>query len=331
MAHVIRASGGRQPPGANLLRSDVGSYQGADAPRSPKIPLMLYLDHAATTPLLPEAWEAMRPVTAEAFGNPASPPTPPAGRPAGASRTPASRSPAVSARSPDEVVFTSGATEANNLAVFGLAGARRATSSPVPIEHPCVAEPLRQLAARGFEVEWLPVDGRRGRSVMRSARSASRTRGLAAVMLVNHETGAVQPGPRPGRDSVSRLHCDAAQAVGKMPVYFRDLGVTAPDRVRPQVRRAEGRRGCCSSEARHAAAAAVRRAPAAGPAAGDRAGRPGRRAGRRPGTSPSHTWPNRRRARRACSAAIAGPAASERRPAGRGERPAPATDSLPTT
>src|SRR5436190_13105981 len=60
--------------------------------------------------------------------------------------------------SPDEVVFTSGATEANNLAIFGLAGSPPAHILASPIEHPCVTEPLNQLAARGFEVEYLPVD-----------------------------------------------------------------------------------------------------------------------------------------------------------------------------
>jgi cysteine desulfurase len=92
-----------------------------------------------------------------------------------------------------------------------------------------VTEPLRQLEARGFDVEWLPVSPR---GVVRADAIPSRLRPdtrLVSVMLANHETGALQP----VRDIALSLppgvplHCDAAQAVGKVPVSFRDLGVTA--------------------------------------------------------------------------------------------------------
>src|SRR5579883_2810179 len=184
----------------------------------------IYLDHNATTPLLPEAWEAMRPVMAEAFGNPAS--AHHAGRRARQFLDDArERVAALLGAHPDEVVFTSGATEANNLAIFGLAGDPPGRVVASPIEHPCVAEPLRQLAARGFGVEWLPVD-RRGVVAGRPATSDGLS--LVSVMLANHETGAIQP----VRDLVAAVpggpfHCDAAQAVGKISINFRDLGVTA--------------------------------------------------------------------------------------------------------
>jgi cysteine desulfurase len=187
----------------------------------------IYLDHAATTPVLPEAWEAMRPFAAERFGNPASAHA--AGRQArraleDARETVARRLGA----SPDEVVFTSGATEANNLALFGLAGSPPAHVLASPVEHPCVTEPLRQLAARGFDVEYLPADVNGMISVDAFRERLRPDTRLVVVMLVNHETGAVQPvaelsavrGPR------SAFHTDAAQAVGKVPVSFRDLGVT---------------------------------------------------------------------------------------------------------
>jgi cysteine desulfurase len=194
----------------------------------------IYLDHNATTPLLPQAWEAMRPVMAEAFGNPAS--AHHAGRQARRYLEDAREKVAALLEAhPDEVIFTSGATEANNLALFGLAGNPPGRILASPIEHPCVIEPLKQLAARCFDIAWLPVDGRG--IVERPARSAnghddslseSPTLRLVSVMLANHETGAIQP-VRELAAAVSGVpfHCDAAQAVGKIPVSFRDLGVTA--------------------------------------------------------------------------------------------------------
>jgi cysteine desulfurase len=181
---------------------------------------MLYLDHAATTPTLPEVWEAMRPLATDNFGNPASAHA--GGRKARQALEDARERVAhCLGASPDEVIFTSGATEANNLALFGLAGAPPGHILASPIEHPCVTEPLKQLAARGFEVEYLPV-GRDGMVSMDAFRERVRadTR-LAVVMLANHETGAVQPVAELA--AIARgitFHTDAAQAVGKVPVVF---------------------------------------------------------------------------------------------------------------
>jgi cysteine desulfurase len=122
---------------------------------------------------------------------------------------------------PDEVLFTSGATEANNLAAFGLAsgGVQPRRLALSHIEHPCVTEPFRELAKRGHPLDWLPVDG-----VGRVDVSAvSPGAGLVALMLANHETGAVQP----VEQVTAPVLCDAAQAVGKLPVHFHRLGVVA--------------------------------------------------------------------------------------------------------
>ncbi len=188
----------------------------------------LYLDHNATAPPLPQAWDAVRAAVGDAFGNAAS------GHHAGrrARRALQDAREAVARRldcRPDEVLFTSGATEANNLALFGLAGDPPGHVLASAVEHPCVAEPLARLAARGFDVELLPVDGY-GRldpdDVGRRVRPDTR---LVAVMLANHETGAVQPvadiarGLSPG----VAVHTDAAQAVGKVAVGFRPLGVAS--------------------------------------------------------------------------------------------------------
>jgi cysteine desulfurase len=185
---------------------------------------MIYLDHASTTPVLPEVWEAMRPYAVEHFGNPASAHS--FGRKARQALEDARERIAHRlGASPDEVIFTSGATEANNLAIFGLASTAPGHILASPIEHPCVTEPLKQLAARGLTVEFLPVDrfGMIDVSVFRS-RIRPDT-GLAVVMMVNHETGTIQF-PILGTQH-SLLHTDAAQAAGKIPISFRDLGATS--------------------------------------------------------------------------------------------------------
>lgn len=186
----------------------------------------IYLDHNATTPLRAAAWEAMRPFATEAFGNPSSAHV--YGRKARQALEDAREQVAslLSAR-PEEVVFTSGATEANNLALFGLVSSGHVLAAQ--IEHPCVIEPLRQLAGRGADVEWLPV-GKSGQVAQADviARLRPDTR-LISLMLANHETGAIQP-VRHIAKTVPKsvlVHTDAAQAVGKIPVHFHDLGVAA--------------------------------------------------------------------------------------------------------
>lgn len=187
----------------------------------------IYLDHNATTPMLPAVWEAMRPYLTEIYGNPAS-----AHRVGSRARRALddarARVAALLGAYPDEVIFTSGATEANNLALFGLAGSPPGHLITSPIEHPSVAEPLRRLEHAGMAVDRLPVtaDGIVvPDSLPRLLRPETR---LVSVMLVNHETGAVQPvaaltGSLDGR---AAFHCDAVQAVGKIPVHFHDLGVS---------------------------------------------------------------------------------------------------------
>jgi cysteine desulfurase len=193
----------------------------------------IYLDNNATTPVLPAVWEAMRPYLCDIYGNPAS--AHQAGRRARQGLEDArERAAALLGAHPDEVVFTSGATEANNLALFGLAGDPPGHVVASPIEHPSVVEPVRQLAERGFAVDWLPVDES---GVVPAAALPAQLRPetrLVAVMLANHETGAVQPvaelaqllhhSPLTTHHS-PRFHCDAVQAAGKVPVHFHDLGV----------------------------------------------------------------------------------------------------------
>jgi cysteine desulfurase len=181
------------------------------------------LDHAATTPMLPDVLEAMRRVP---NGNPASAHA--AGRATRRALEDArDRVAELLGAEPGEVIFTSGATEANNLAIFGLAGDPPGHIIAGPTEHPCVVEPLKQLAARGFEIEYPPV-GHDGvvdlDALANHIRSATQ---LVTVQLVNHETGVNSALGTRHSALGARSHTDAAQAVGKTPVHFHHLGVTA--------------------------------------------------------------------------------------------------------
>jgi cysteine desulfurase len=187
----------------------------------------IYLDNNATTRLLPEAWDAMQPWLREDYGNAASAHW--AGRRTRKALEDArEQTAALLVAHPDEVVFTSGATEANNLALFGLAGEGRGAIVASPIEHPSVAEPVQQLAARGFRIAHLGVN-RAGTACMESLDDQLEpdTR-LVTVMLVNNETGAIQPIKELSTRLGGRIafHCDAVQAAGRMSVDFHDLGVT---------------------------------------------------------------------------------------------------------
>ncbi|MBI1916527.1 MAG: cysteine desulfurase [Planctomycetes bacterium] len=187
----------------------------------------IYLDNNATTPVLPAVWEAMGPFLTEVHGNPAS--AHQFGRQARRALEDArAKIAALLDAQPDEVLFTSGATEANNLALFGLAGDPPGHLIASPVEHPCVVEPLQQLASRGFRVDHLPVDAFGivcPESLPDRLRPDTR---LVTVMLANHETGAIQPiADLPFDRQAIAFHCDAVQAVGKVPVCFRALGVTS--------------------------------------------------------------------------------------------------------
>lgn len=171
---------------------------------------VIYLDHAATTPLSPAAWRAMEPYLREHFGNPSEPHA--AGRAARAGLDAARESVAATLGcTPGEVVFTGGGSEADNLAVLGrLAAGGRVVASA--IEHPAVREPL---LAYGGEVAWAPVgaDG----VVELDALSALIRPGdaLCCVMAANNVTGALQPVGEIAALCAERgvpFHADAVQA-----------------------------------------------------------------------------------------------------------------------
>lgn len=198
----------------------------------------IYLDHNATTPTRPEVIEAMVRCYQEGYANPASQHRP--GQRAhhlleetreqiaqrlGAKTT---------GRQPDRLLFTSGGTEANNLAILGIAAAHR---GPLPgrivisaVEHPSIIEPAEHLLEQGWRLDTLAVDHHGVvRTELLPPLLTPETR-LVSVILGNHETGVLQPiAPLAAacREAGVPIHTDAVQVVGKRPIDFRALDVSA--------------------------------------------------------------------------------------------------------
>ena len=198
--------------------------------------LPIYLDNHATTRVDPRVVEAMRPYFSEIYGNAAS-----ATHGFGSAAKEAVEeargkiAAAIGAKA-KEVVWTSGATESNNLAIRGVAekhAARGRHIISLTTEHPAVLDPLAKLAQRGFEVTLLPVtaspDPRAGLVLIDQLAAAIRDDTiLVSIMLANNEIGVIQPLAEIGRLCKRRgvlLHSDAAQAVGKIPVDVEAMGV----------------------------------------------------------------------------------------------------------
>jgi cysteine desulfurase len=192
-------------------------------------PEPIYLDHNATAALDPEVLDAMRPFFLTA-GNAESRHA--FGRSARRAWELAKDTVAqVLDADSVEVIFTSGGTEANNLAIFGLAGAEASPGHLVssPIEHPAITEPVARLEAAGFEVDRAPIDHQGLVDANRMGDLLRAETRFATLMLANNETGAVQPVHELAAIAAERsihVHTDAVQAVGRIPVHFHELGVT---------------------------------------------------------------------------------------------------------
>ena len=190
----------------------------------------IYLDYNATTPLDPQVSAAMIPFLGPTFGNPSSLHS--FGREAMKAILEARRCMAGLLHcDPDEIVFTSGGSEANNLAIKGAALANRSKGIRIltsAVEHPAVSEVCLYLKAQGFEIIRIPVDGA-GIVDPDAVRKAIRPGTiLISIMHANNETGSIQPVAEIGR--IARecdilFHTDAAQSVGKIPVDVRELSV----------------------------------------------------------------------------------------------------------
>ncbi len=191
----------------------------------------VYLDYQATTPVDPRVRDAVLPWFTEKFGNPGSL-THAYGREAAAAVDIARRQVAeLIGADPREIVFTSGATESNNLAIKGAARFGRADRDHVvtlATEHKCVLESCRALGAEGFRVAILPVEGDGIVDLdALAARLTART-AIVSVMAANNEIGVLQPIAEIGalcRERGILFHTDAAQAVGKVPVDVNAMNI----------------------------------------------------------------------------------------------------------
>lgn len=190
----------------------------------------VYLDYAATTPTHPEVVKAMLPYFTEMFGNPSSIYSygQEAKEAIEAARAQVAR--LINART-EEIVFTSGGTEADNLALKGMAFANEAKGNHIitsTIEHHAVLESAKFLEQRGFRVTYLPVDkyGLVDPSDVKKAITSKTT--LVSVMHANNEVGTIEPIAEIGRitrEAGVYFHTDAVQTVGHIPVDVNKLGV----------------------------------------------------------------------------------------------------------
>jgi len=190
----------------------------------------IYLDYAATTPTRPEVVEAMLPYFTEAFGNPSSIHS--SGQDASEAVGEARGRVAelVGARD-EEVVFTSGGTEADNSALKGVAFANESKGNHIittAIEHPAVLETAMFLGERGFRVTCLPVDSYGLVDPDKVRKAITDKTVLVSVMHANNEIGTIEPIAEIGRiarEAGVYFHTDAVQTVGHIPVDVNELGV----------------------------------------------------------------------------------------------------------
>jgi cysteine desulfurase len=193
--------------------------------------LPIYMDHNATTPVAPEVFEAMRPYFVEQFGNAASRTHPFGWAAEAAVETGRAQIARLIGCKPVELVFTSGATESDNLAIKGVAYANREKGTHLvtcQIEHHAVLDSCKRLEKEGFHVTYLPVTRCGLVDPEDVAKAITGKTILVSIMLANNEVGTIQPLEKIGRICKDRevlLHCDAVQGVGKIPVNVDALGV----------------------------------------------------------------------------------------------------------
>ena len=190
----------------------------------------VYFDHNATTPVDEKVLEAMLPYLRENFGNASSRHElgTVARRAVDAAREQVA---ALVNAQPSQVIFVSGGTEGNNLFVKGAAGHLKPTQVAVSaVEHPCVAKPAQELVRQGWKLRKFAAT-RSGQIDLADVDAALKEpTGIVSTMLVNNETGVVLDVPavaERARAAKAWMHTDAVQALGKIPVDFRALGVHA--------------------------------------------------------------------------------------------------------
>src|SRR5271155_5389868 len=185
----------------------------------------VYLDNNATTPVLPEVFEAMRPYFAEQFGNASSIHHHGQETRAAVERARESVAALLGCRA-SEIVFTSGGTEGDNFAISGLVHAGDHIISST-IEHHAVLNSCKHLEAMGCELTYVPVDGRGLVDPDDVKRALRPTTKLITIMMANNETGVLQPVEEIGKVAAEAdvyFHTDAVQAAGKLPIEVKRIG-----------------------------------------------------------------------------------------------------------
>jgi cysteine desulfurase len=192
--------------------------------------LPIYLDYNATTPVAPEVADAVEPFLREQFGNPSS--SHRYGRQAHeAVERARAQVAALIGADPSEVLFTGCATEANNLAILGVARALRGKRRHIvisAIEHPAVMQPCLRLREEGWDVTIVPVDSEARVNTSALSRALRADTALVSIMHANNEVGTLQEVAAIAQLAHAHgalMHTDAAQSVGKIPVDVNALGV----------------------------------------------------------------------------------------------------------
>jgi cysteine desulfurase len=192
--------------------------------------MKVYLDNSATTRVDPEVVEAMLPYFTSKFGNPSSIHSKGAEASEAVEVAREQVAGLINAK-PSEIIFTSGGTESDNLAVVGAAAFAQASRKGVVcsnIEHPAVLEPCRSLSRQGFSVSEAKVNKSGILEIPEIQSKISQSTAIASVMLANNEIGTIQPVAEIAklcRENGALMHTDAVQAAGKIPIDVKKLGV----------------------------------------------------------------------------------------------------------
>ena len=192
---------------------------------------MIYLDHAATTPMHPEVWDAMAPFVSDVYGN-SSGIHDVSRRAKNSLEEAREQIAALVGSDPMEIVFTSGGTESDNLAIKGalLNGSNRTSVVTVATEHEAVLETVDFLARSGHDTTLIPVDRHGAIDPGRLSAAVDAKTAVVSMMLINNETGAVHDLKTlsdvvRGADSNVLIHTDAVQAMASVPIDVEGLGI----------------------------------------------------------------------------------------------------------